>query len=262
MTWLEHASRTAAISPARIQPGRAPAEKPATRTIRIYLAEEQQILRHAYQSFFQTNPGLEIVGTCGHTSAEALVAAATALKPTVLVLGTKVLQPTVVEKLEALRQNCPETAVVLLSASYDVKGIKALREFSRRRTRGCAYLLKHTIDTVSQLTQVVQSVAEGRIILDPAVMEGLIAAAESKSTFLRELSPRELEVLSWMAKGFRNKTIAEVLCLERTTVACHINHIYGKMGTIPDERHARVHAVTLYLRATGLLLAEDFSQAA
>jgi DNA-binding NarL/FixJ family response regulator len=205
---------------------------------------------------------MEIVGTSGHTSAEALATAAAALKPQVLLLGTKILQPGVVEKLDTLRQNCPEVAVVLLSASYDVKGIKALREFSRRASRGCAYLLKHTIDTVDQLVQVVQSVAEGRIILDPAVMEGLISTAGSKSTFLRELSPRELEVLSWMAKGYRNNTIAEVLCLEPKTVERHINNIYGKMGKVPEERHTRVHAVTLYMRATGMLPADDFSQAA
>ena len=231
-----------------------------SRVIKIYIAEEQQILRQAYQSFFQPNPALEVVGTSGQTDGESLVTATTALDPDVLLLGIKILQPSVVQRLENIRQQCSGVAVVLLSASYDVKGIKALREFSRRATVGCAYLLKHTIDTVDQLTQVIQSVAEGRIILDPAVMEGLISTAESKSTFLKELSPRELEVLSWMAKGYRNNTIAEVLCLEPKTVERHINNIYGKMGKCPDSKHTRVHAVTLYMRATGLLPAEDFGE--
>ncbi len=232
----------------------------AGRVLKIYLAEEQQILRQAYQSFFQPNPALEVVGTSGQTDSESLVKAATALTPDVILMGIKILQPGVVQKMETLRQHCGNVAIVLLSASYDVKGIKALREFSRRATGGCAYLLKHTIDTVDQLTQVVQSVAEGRIILDPAVMEGLISTAESKSTFLKELSPRELEVLSWMAKGYRNNAIAEVLCLEPKTVERHINNIYGKMGKCPEAKHTRVHAVTLYMRATGLLPAEDFSE--
>ncbi|MSQ25908.1 MAG: response regulator transcription factor [Dehalococcoidia bacterium] len=137
------------------------------------------------QSFFQSNPQMEVVGASGATDGESLVQAARALQPDMVLMGIKILQPAVMERLEALRQEFPHAAFVLLSASYDVKGIKALREFSRRTTVGCAYLLKHTIDTVDQLTQVVQAVAEGRIILDPAVMEGLISTAESKFTFIK-----------------------------------------------------------------------------
>ncbi len=228
--------------------------------VRLYLAEEQQILREAYQSFFLPHPGLEVVGISGDTAVEALVTGAAALKPDVILLGIKVLQPAVVEKLEAVRESCPEVSIVLLSAYYDVNGIKALRQFSRGASAGCAYLLKHTIDTVEQLTQVIRAVAEGRIIVDPTVMEGLIATADSKSSFLKGLSPRELEVLSWMAKGYRNGTIAEVLCLEPKTIERHINSIYSKLGPIPDSKHPRVHAITLYLRGTGVLPAEDLSE--
>ena len=231
------------------------------RVIKIYIAEEQQILRQAYQSFFQPNPALEVVGTSGQTDSESLVTATTALDPDVLLLGIKILQPSVVQRLETIRQQCSGVAVVLLSASYDVKGIKALREFSRRATVGCAYLLKHTIDTVEQLTQVIQSVAQGRIILDPAVMEGFINSTDAKSSFLKDLSPRELEVLSWIAKGYNNHTIADVLCLEPKTIERHINGIYNKLGTAPDSKHARVHVATLYLRATGSLLADDSGEA-
>ena len=228
--------------------------------VRLYIAEEQQILREAYQSFFLPCPDIEVVGTSGETDGEPLSRAAAALSPNVVLVGIKVLQPTVVERLEILRDSCPGVAIVLLSAYYDVKGITALRGYSKGGGVGCAYLLKHTIDTVEQLTQVVYSVAQGRIIVDPAVMEGLINSSESRSNHLKDLSPRELEVLSWMAKGYRNNTIAEVLCLEPKTVERHINNIYSKLGTIPDSKHTRVHSVTLYLRATGQLPAEDFAE--
>jgi DNA-binding NarL/FixJ family response regulator len=234
--------------------------QPGRDAIRLYIAEEQQILREAYQSFFMSRPDIEVVGSSGDTTGDSLVRAALALRPQVMLLGFKLLQPAAVERLEILRESCPDTAIVLLSAYYDVKGIKALREFSRGASVGCAYLLKHTIDTVDQLIQVVLSVAEGRIILDPAVMEGLITSAESRATFLKELTPREMEVLSWMAKGYRNSTIAEVLCLEPKTVERHINSIYSKLGGAPESKHARVHAIMLYLRATGHLPAEDFNE--
>lgn len=234
---------------------------PAGTQLRLYIAEEQQILREAYQAFFLPHPTIDVVGTSGDTTIEALVAAAATLRPNVMLLGFKVLHPSTVERLNRIRESEPDIAIVLLSASYEVKGIKALREFSRGAASGCAYLLKHTIDTVDQLTQVVQSVAEGRIILDPAVMEGLITSSDAKSTFLKDLSPRELGVLSWMAKGYNNHTIADVLCLEPKTIERHINGIYNKLGATPDAKHARVHAVTTYLRATGSLPAEDFAEA-
>ena len=233
---------------------------PAGTRLRLYIAEEQQILREAYQTFFLPHPSIEVVGTSGDTSIESLIGAAATLQPSVMLLGFKVLHPATVERLNTIRESDPNIGIALLSASYDVKGIKALREFSRGASAGCAYLLKHTIDTVDQLTQVVQSVSEGRIILDPAVMEGMMSSLDPKSTFLKDLSPRELEVLSWMSKGYNNHTIADVLCLEPKTIERHINGIYNKLGTTPDAKHARVHAVTLYLRATGALPAEDFTE--
>ena len=229
--------------------------------LRLYIAEEQQILREAYSAFFLPHPAIEVVGTSGDTSIESLVGAAATLHPKVMLLGFKVLHSTTVERFTKIRESEPDIAIALLSASYDVKGIKALREFSRGAGSGCAYLLKHTIDTVDQLTQVVQSVSEGRIILDPAVMDGLMTSLDPKSTFLKDLSPRETEVLSWMAKGYNNHTIADVLCLEPKTIERHINGIYNKLGTTPDSKHARVHAVTLFLRSTGALPAEDFTEA-
>ncbi|MFH1141755.1 MAG: hypothetical protein V1724_08885, partial [Chloroflexota bacterium] len=152
--------------------------------IKLYIAEEQQILREAYRSFFLPQPDVEVVGCSGDTTGDSLVGAAWALKPNVMLLGFRILQPATVERLEMVREKCPEVATVVLSASFDAKGIKALRDFSRGSSVGCAYLLKHTIDTVEQLTQMIHSVAEGRIILDLAVMEGLISSADSKSTLL------------------------------------------------------------------------------
>ena len=173
--------------------------------IRLYIAEEQQMLKEAYQAFFSPQPDMEVIGASGDTSADALLKAADSLRPNVMLLGIKILHPTTVEKLEAVRESCPNMALIVLSAYYDINGIKSLREFSRGASVGCAYLLKHTIDTVDQLTQVVHAVAEGRIILDPAIMEGLIAMTDPKATFLKELTPRELEVLGWMRKATATK---------------------------------------------------------
>lgn len=219
--------------------------------LRVYICEEQQILRDAYQAFFASHPDLETVGCSGDTGADALIQAASVLKPNVMLLGFKILRTTNVETLHAIREHHPGLAMVVLSASYDTKGISALREFSKGSSVGCSYLLKHTIDSVEQLTQVIRSVAEGRVILDQALMEGLIPNRANTAS-LQGLTPREMEVLSWMAKGYLNRTIAEVLGVDLATVERHINSIYNKLGDCPEQKDARIRAVMTYLRAMGL----------
>ena len=181
-----------------------------------------------------------------------------------MILGIKTVDPDTVKKLAMLREAGPDLGLVLLFAVCDSQGIRALREFSMSSTGGCAYVLKHTIDTAEQLTQVINSVAEGRVIVDPMIMEGLIRGGEDQSEFLNQLSPRELEVLSWMAKGYRNDTIAAVLSRDVKTVERHINNIYGKLNGSSDDvvdgdsRHPRVRATLAYLDATGQLPSGHF----
>ena len=238
----------------------AKSEPQADKKVRLLIAEEQEILREAYQSFFSSHPSIEAINSSGDTDGEVLVGKARALKPDVILLGIGVLQPSQVEVLEMLSENCPEVAIVLVSAAYDINSFNALRQISRGTSVGRAYLLKHTINSVGELTQVILGVAEGRVIIDPAVMDGLIASPNHPAALLKELSPRELEVLGWMAKGYRNRTVADILFLELKTVERHINSIFSKLGNCPESMDMRVHAITLFLRATGQLPSEDSAE--
>ena len=83
---------------------------PATKTIRLFLAEEQQILKEAYQSFFSHQPGIELLDSSHDTSAEFLIAAAREYQPNVMLLGVKMAEGATVEKLESLREACPGLA--------------------------------------------------------------------------------------------------------------------------------------------------------
>ena len=132
---------------------------PLANGITVYLAEEQQIYREAYQPALLPRFGLEVVGGTEDTSAEALVAAASVLKPDVLLLGIQALRPVIVERLMKVRASCPKLAIALLSTCYDVKAIQALRGFSLEASAGYAYLLKHTIDTAEHLARVLHLIA-------------------------------------------------------------------------------------------------------
>ncbi len=221
--------------------------------IRVFIVEEQELLRDAYKAVLPSESSLEVLGISGDTDTESIMSMLSAFNPEAVVLGTKMLQPSIITEMETIREQCPDVGIVLLSTLYDIQGIKQLRGFTKNSSKGCAFLLKHSIDRITQLTQVIHAVTEGQVILDSVVMEGLIGAGETKTTFLKELTHRELEVLSWMAKGYRNVTIAEVLCVDPKTIERHINSIYSKLNMVTENKHPRVNAIMLYLRATGQL---------
>jgi len=235
--------------------------RPEAKKIKLYIVEEQELLRDAYRAVLPLEVSIEVVGISSDSSTDSVIGVLSALRPDAILLGTKMLQPNTIAQLETIRERFPELGIVLLSTLFDIQGIRQLRGFTKGSSKGCAFLLKHSIDRISQLTQVVHAVTEGQVILDSVVMEGLIGAGESKTAFLKELTHRELEVLSWMAKGYRNATIAEVLCVDPKTVERHINSIYSKLNMVTNSKHPRVAAIMLYLKATGQLPQEDFAEA-
>ena len=243
----------------------SPVSPTGKKVIKLYLAEEQQLLREAYHSFLKAQPDIQLLGSAGVTSSEELGAAVSALKPDVVLFGVKMLRAATVEMLADLREVCPNGSIVLLFAFFEVQAIRALREYSKDAVSGYAYLLKHKIDAAGQLAQVIFSVAEGRVIVDPEVMVELVEADEGYQNILRQLSPREMEVLSWMARGYTNSTITGLLDLDISVVERHIKSIYRKLHddqpestNEPEDR--RVRAALLYLKATGSLSTEPILQ--
>ncbi|MDD5095726.1 MAG: response regulator transcription factor [Dehalococcoidia bacterium] len=221
--------------------------------IKLYIVEEQEILQEAYKSAFPAETTIEVMGVSSSATVDIILSMLAATQPDALLLGIKMLQPSTVKQLVIIREQFPDIGIVILSTLYDIQGIKHLREFTRRSSKGCAILLKHSIDRIGQLAQVVHSVTQGQVILDSVVMEGLISNTEANTVLLKELSHRELEVLSWMAKGYRNGTIAEMLCVDPKTIERHINAIYSKLSNVTDSKDPRVNSIMLYLKATGQL---------
>ena len=229
----------------------------APNTVSVLLAEEQEIFRSSFLAAFDRRAGLTLVGSARGVRSESLVSAALQLRPQVVVLGVKGLEPATVETLERLHEACPDIALVLLFSFYSQSGIKRLREFSVDTSVGRAYLPKHTIDTVDQLEQTVHLVAEGRVIIDPSVMEGLFRTEGATGESLKGLTPKALEVLKWLAKGYRNEAIADTLSRDTKTVERHINNIYNAFDTDGlGGVHPRVHAALMYLKAVGVIAAE------
>ena len=149
------------------------------RNIGLFLAEEQQVLRGTYEAYFETHAAITLLGSASDVSADSLIKDAEAVKPDVVVLGVKALRPAMLESLHELREDYDEVGLVLLASSYDDLAFKSLRSMPIGGPLGTAYLYKHTMDTLDQVARVIKLVAEGRIIVDPKVMAGLIDTEQS-----------------------------------------------------------------------------------
>jgi len=155
--------------------------KPASerRNTGLFLAEEQQVLRGAYEAYFETHDSITLPGSASDVSGDSLIKSAESAKSDVVLLGVKALRRAMLESLHEFREDYDEVGLVLVASSYDDGAFKSLRSMPIGGPLGTAYLYKHTMDTLDQVARVIKLVAEGRIIVDPKVMAGLIDAEQS-----------------------------------------------------------------------------------
>ena len=145
-----------------------------------------------------------------------------------------------------LRDTNPELGVVVLSQYANPSYVLALLE---RGSAGRAYLLKERVNDVGQLEAAIRAVAEGGSVIAPKVVEALVAEnARAEESPLRELTPREHDVLREMAEGKNNQAIADALFLTERSVEKVIHSIFLKLGLTWEKTvNKRVKAVILYL---------------
>ncbi|GAA1453826.1 response regulator transcription factor [Nocardiopsis tropica] len=111
---------------------------------------------------------------------------------------------------------------------------------------GVGYLLKDRVGRVSEFVDALRRVAEGGTVMDPAVVQQLLARRSRDP--LESLTRRESEVLGLMAEGLGNGEIAERIVVTENAVHKHVGNIFAKLGLSPsDSGHRRVRAVLAYL---------------
>ena len=220
---------------------------PRRMPIRIVLAEDQYLVREGLRRLLDTRDELEIAAVCGDL--DSLLDAVAAERPDVVVTDIRMPPGSTDEGIQAatrLRETNPEVGVVVLSQYATPSYALALLEGG---SEGRAYLLKERVSDLEQLVAAIRAVADGGSVLDPKVVEALVAEnARDDGSPLNELTPRERDVLHEMAEGKNNAAIAEALFLTERSVEKVIHSIFLKLGlTWEPAVHKRVKAVVLYL---------------
>jgi len=215
--------------------------------IRVVIAEDHHLLREGIRRLLETHPGVDVAATCGDL--ESLLAAVETERPDVVVTDIRMPPGGGDEGIQAaarLRETNPETGVVVLSQYAEPGYALALFESGTARR---AYLLKERVEDVDQLVAAILTVADGGSVIDPKVVDALVAANDrANESPLRELTPRERDVLREMAEGKNNAAIAAALVLTERSVEKVIHSIFLKLGIAWESSdNKRVKAVILYL---------------
>jgi DNA-binding NarL/FixJ family response regulator len=211
--------------------------------LRVVVADDSYLVREALGHLLDTDPRVDLIARC--QDGEELERVVAAELPDVVVTDIRMPPGGDDEGIafaNRLRHTHPAIGVVVLSQYADPRYALALLHDG---SEGRAYLLKDRFRNREHLISAVRAVADGGSVVDPKVVEALIAV---RRTGLDELTPREREILSHMAQGMSNQAIADVLFLSKKAVEKHINAIFMKLGLGESEEVSRrVKAALIYL---------------
>lgn len=213
--------------------------------MRVVIGEDEALLREGLVLMLG-HAGFDVVGESG--DADQLRRIARTEEPDLLVTDIRMPPGHSDDGLRAaldLRRDSPDMAVMVLSQHVERR--YALELLGERPAR-VGYLLKQRISDAATFCRDLQRVCDGGTVLDPEVVERMLARARPDSDPLASLSPRQLEVLAHIAEGRNNASIARSLTISEKAVVQHTSHIYDLLNLPPDtDGHRRVLAVIRYL---------------
>ena len=227
--------------------------------LRIVTADDNYLVREGVRRLLEDSGDVLVEAAVG--SAPELLDAVGRLRPAAVLTDIRMPaspgglgeRPSMegIDAAHAIRSAYPRTGVVVLSQYADES---YAFELFRDGTAGLAYLLKDRIGEVGRLLEALREVSAGGSLIDPQVVEALVRGrARVRASALKDLTPRELDVLREMAQGRGNAGIAAHLHLSESSVEKHVNAIFTKLGlTTEDLSHRRVTAVLTFLRDAGL----------
>lgn len=210
---------------------------------RVVVADDDVLMREGLAGLLAQG-GYHVVGQAGDGS--ELVSLVRERRPELAVVDIRMPPDHRTEGLEAaqtIREEFPETAILILSAYVEVAHAMTLLTTGRRS----GYVLKSRVADLEEFLDAVDRVSRGGSVVDPALVQELVATRDVDDP-LEELTRREREVLALMAEGLSNAGIGRRLWITEGTVEKHVHSIMTKLR-LPetDDNHRRVLAVVAFL---------------
>ena len=211
----------------------------------VVIADDDLLLREGIASLL-TEAGYTVVGQAG--DATELLSLVRESRPEVAIVDIRMPPDHATEGLraaQAIREEMPEIAILVLSAYVEVKHATTLLASGQRT----GYLLKSRVANIDEFLESIDRVSRGGSVVDPSLVVELLAAHTADDP-LEAISSRERDVLALMAEGRTNAGIARRLWVTEGTVEKHVHSIFVKLRLLETaDDHRRVLAVLTFLGA-------------
>ena len=218
--------------------------------LRLVVADDNFLVREGLAALLAEVDEIEVVAMA--SDPVSLMRAVAETSPDVVLTDIRMPPTHTNEGIEAakrIRAEHPGVGVVVLSQYVEEDYAFALLVDG---VTGLGYLLKERVSDVAELTRALSEVARGGSVLDPHVVEALMARKRADDRPILGLTDRECEVLKEVATGRNNATIASTLFMSERAVEKHIGVVFQKLGLSDEhETNRRVMAVLAYLEASG-----------
>lgn len=195
--------------------------------IKVLIAEDDSLLRATLVELLRLERDLNVVDHV--PNGELAIAAAKQLTPDVVLMDIEMPRLNGIEATRLIKQELPETHVVILTKFGDDDNV-----FNAIKAGAVGYVLKDA--GMEEIREAIREAYQGAGHLNPALVAKVLAEFARVTTQLKasrqvftELTRREIEVLELLAKGMRNRAIADQLCLSEKTVKAHIGAILRKL---------------------------------
>ena len=209
----------------------------------VVIADDDLLLREGIASLL-TQAGYSVVGQA--SDATELLRLVHDHRPELAIVDIRMPPDHATEGLraaQAIREEMPEIAILVLSAYVEVKHATTLLASGQRS----GYLLKSRVANIDEFLESIDRLSRGGSVIDPSLVVELLAARTVDDP-LAGITSREREVLALMAEGRTNAGIARRLWVTEGTVEKHVHSIFVKLRLREtDDDHRRVLAVVAFL---------------
>ncbi len=200
--------------------------------IRVVLVDDHAVVREGLRFLLKQQPDIEVVGE-GKDGAQG-VALVTSLLPDVVLLDLLMPRMDGISAVREMKRLTPSTQIIMLTSYYEDDQI-----FGAIKAGALSYLLKDA--SPEELVEAVRAAARGEGILHPQVAARVLREMQRHSP-LQELTTRELDVLTLIARGRSNAEIAAELVIGEGTVKTHVSNILTKLH-LADRTQAAIYAL-------------------
>ncbi|MBI5802634.1 MAG: response regulator transcription factor [Verrucomicrobia bacterium] len=204
-------------------------------TLRLAIVEDDARLRQQLTDLLATAPNFKLLAA--FANAESALDEIPALAPDIAVLDINLPRMSGVQLVARLKPLLPRTQFLMLTMFEDSEMI-----FDSLKAGASGYLLKRT--PPGELLQAIEQLHAGGSPMSPEIARQVVGFFQRASAApdMESLTPRELEILDQLAKGYLYKEIADRLSISLDTVRNHLRKVYGKLHV-----HSRTGAVLKYL---------------